>query len=117
MVGSLPSATRSSSRRSWCSAAAEAARSTPVAGRSSPHRARSSAALFADAAIVIDAQIPADADDPRLKVRPPIERSSALKIFRKMSCVRSSTSSCLPTNCATLNTFRQFCRTTISQAT
>src|ERR1700694_5941902 len=43
--------------------------------------------------------------------------SSDLKIFRKMSCVRSSASSCLPTNLyATLNTFRQYWRTMRSQA-
>ena len=42
---------------------------------------------------------------------------SALKIFRKMSCVRSSASSCLPTNLyATLKTLRQFWRTICSQA-
>src|SRR5581483_4932988 len=38
--------------------------------------------------------------------------SSDLKIFRKMSCARSSASSCLPTNLyATLNTLRQYCLT------
>src|SRR5262245_39033358 len=43
--------------------------------------------------------------------------SSDLKIFRKMSCDRSSASSCLPTNLyATLNTFRQYWRTMASQA-
>src|SRR5438874_13778274 len=43
--------------------------------------------------------------------------SSDLKIFRKMSCVRSSASSCLPTNLyATLNTFRQYCLTIRSHA-
>src|SRR5206468_12728913 len=43
--------------------------------------------------------------------------SSDLKIFRKISCVRSSASSCLPTNLyATLNTFRQYWRTIASHA-
>src|SRR5436189_5786729 len=43
--------------------------------------------------------------------------ASALKIFRKMSCVKSSASSCLPTNLyATLKTLRQLVRTISSQA-
>src|SRR5262245_42828742 len=43
--------------------------------------------------------------------------SSDLNSFRKMSCARSSASSCLPTNLyATLNTFRQYWRTMASQA-
>jgi hypothetical protein len=36
-------------------------------------------ALLANAAIVIDAQIAADADQPRLKIRAPIERVERLK--------------------------------------
>src|SRR6185295_18058328 len=43
--------------------------------------------------------------------------SSDLKILKKMSCDRSSASSCLPTNLyATLKTLRQCCRTIASHA-
>jgi hypothetical protein len=42
-------------------------------------------ALLADAAVVVDAQIAADADQPGLEVRAAIERLQRLKIFRKMS--------------------------------
>src|SRR4029450_11702937 len=43
------------------------------------HTARDRLPLLADAAIVIDAQITANADDPRLKVRPSIERPERLE--------------------------------------
>jgi hypothetical protein len=36
-------------------------------------------ALFADAAVIVDAEIAADADQPRLKIRPPVERIERLE--------------------------------------
>jgi len=46
--------------------------------------------LLANAPVVVDAQVAADADEPGLEVGPPVERVERRKIFRKMSWVRSS---------------------------
>src|SRR5687767_3430556 len=60
----------------------------PAVGRSrlqvaGIHLARDGLALLPDAAVVIDAQVPADADDPRLKIRPPIERAQRLEYLQE----------------------------------
>ena len=45
--------------------------------------ARDRLAFLPNAPVVIDAEIPADADDPRLKVRPAIERGERLEDLQK----------------------------------
>src|SRR5262245_57716432 len=54
--------------------------------RTQPRRidvARHRLALFADTSIMVDAEIPADADEPRLKVGSSIERPERLENFQE----------------------------------
>jgi hypothetical protein len=71
---SLSSATRRSATRSRCSSFLSAAGSAAMIDR---------LPLLADAAVVIDAEVAADADQPGLEVGPPIERVERLVQFQE----------------------------------